>query len=557
MAARFTHALARIVAVLAVLGLLLAALGAQPAWADAVVGGGNPADCTETAFDTAFALGGLITFNCGPAPMTIFFTSAKFVLNGDVTIDGGGLITLSGGNSTRLFNVTNGYQLTLKNIVLEKGNSGNSPAGAIFNSLSTLILDHATIQDSHTDNQPGGAIHANGGAITLTNNSLIQNNNGYNYGAINTIGTLVVDHSVIRNNSATFAGGGLSLGGQTTIDHSQIYSNTTSGAGGGGGLYFTAPSRATILNSQIISNSAPDLSSFGGGIENFGVLTLTNTSLSDNRANAGAGLSNENGGQAALDQVAVSGNMASGYNGGLNNEGVLTLTHSSLSGNRAPTNGEAGGLGAGGSAQTTISDSSVTGNFAGSAGGLESAGGPFTLTNVTLSGNSANGQGGGLLAVYGPTTLVNITFSGNSASLGGGIYFSAAGVGDTLTLKNTLLADSGAGGNCAVDGGSANPVASAGFNLSDDHSCESYFNQGGDQNGQPARLLPLANNGGFTLTHLPRRTSPAIDNGTGLGCPATDQRGQPRPAGGTCDIGAVEVQPADLAWALFLPAARR
>ena len=190
----------------------------------------------------------------------------------------------------------------------------------------------------------------------------------------------------------------------------------------------------------------------------------------------------------------------------------------------------------------------------GDAGGW--AGGPLALTNVTLGGNSAsNGAGGGLLATYGTATLVNVTFSGNTATgNGGGIFFYAIGAADSLTLTNTLLADSGTGGNCYVSPDSLKALASAGFNLSDDHSCESYFTQGGDQNNQPAGLLPLANNGGFTLTHLPRHTSLAVDQGPALGCPATDQRGQPRPAGAACDIGAVEVQATDRAWVLDLPA---
>jgi hypothetical protein len=56
-------------------------------------------------------------------------------------------------------------------------------------------------------------------------------------------------------------------------------------------------------------------------------------------------------------------------------------------------------------------------------------------------------------------------------------------------------------------------------------------------------LGPLADNGGFSLTQLPLPGSPAIDGGTTAGCPSTDQRGLPRPAGLSCHIGAVEVQP--------------
>jgi hypothetical protein len=51
----------------------------------------------------------------------------------------------------------------------------------------------------------------------------------------------------------------------------------------------------------------------------------------------------------------------------------------------------------------------------------------------------------------------------------------------------------------------------------------------------------LQDNGGYTPTFLPGTGSAAIDNGKNAGCPATDQRGLPRPQGMHCDIGAVEV----------------
>jgi hypothetical protein len=53
-------------------------------------------------------------------------------------------------------------------------------------------------------------------------------------------------------------------------------------------------------------------------------------------------------------------------------------------------------------------------------------------------------------------------------------------------------------------------------------------------------LGPLANNGGFTKTHLPQADSRAIDHGTGFNAPPTDQRGIQRPQGLAVDVGAVE-----------------
>jgi hypothetical protein len=55
-------------------------------------------------------------------------------------------------------------------------------------------------------------------------------------------------------------------------------------------------------------------------------------------------------------------------------------------------------------------------------------------------------------------------------------------------------------------------------------------------------LGPLGNNGGPTRTHTLLPGSPAINAGNNDYASATDQRGLPRIANGTVDIGAVEFQ---------------
>src|SRR6202008_3953207 len=57
------------------------------------------------------------------------------------------------------------------------------------------------------------------------------------------------------------------------------------------------------------------------------------------------------------------------------------------------------------------------------------------------------------------------------------------------------------------------------------------------------KLGLLANDGGPTETMMPTAGSPAIDAGTNATCASHDQRGgaRPAPGGGSCDIGAVEV----------------
>jgi hypothetical protein len=56
-------------------------------------------------------------------------------------------------------------------------------------------------------------------------------------------------------------------------------------------------------------------------------------------------------------------------------------------------------------------------------------------------------------------------------------------------------------------------------------------------------LGPLAVHGGFTPTIALLAGSPAIDSGDDAACPATDQRGVPRPIGSHSDIGTFEYVP--------------
>jgi hypothetical protein len=65
---------------------------------DHVIGDGSPAGCTSAAVVQAVAEGGIITFNCGPSPVTITMTATAKVVNTShqVVLDGGGKVTIPG-----------------------------------------------------------------------------------------------------------------------------------------------------------------------------------------------------------------------------------------------------------------------------------------------------------------------------------------------------------------------------------------------------------------------------------------------------------------------------
>jgi predicted outer membrane repeat protein len=524
--------------------------------------------CGEAEFNTAFNTvnsgGGTLTFNCGTA--TIAFSSQKTV-EANVTIDGGGTITLSAEN-TRLFAVAALQALTLNNLTLTRG---YTYGGAVtISDTGALIADHVTFANM-SDNNEGAAIFGQGNAVITLTNTLVRNNTSYAYGALSSNGPVWISDSVFESNAAKLGGGALKVGGNVNITNTQFISNSTIDPDTkGGGIYATNTAYITLTNVSVQGSAAP--SGAGGGLMNEGIATLMNVTLSGNSAIWGGGIKND--GIANLIDVTLNGNWAgAGGGGGIFNSGTLTLTDVTLNSNSVPTYTIGGGLMNKGT--VTLIDGTLSNNWAGGSGGIENfRGATAILTGVTLSGNRATHNDGGGIRNLGTVTLTNVTLSNNSAAWGGGglsngglarltnvtIYgnwgggisvYGSAGYTATMTLKNTIIANSTQVGNCDRGNDSFSYLSSSGFNLSTDKSCAAYFIKTGDQNNLNTQLSGLANFGGSTLTHMPLRGSPAIDRGQ---CsPGSDQRGKLRPVGSACDIGAVERQPGDWNGYMYLP----
>jgi hypothetical protein len=192
----------------------------------------------------------------------------------------------------------------------------------------------------------------------------------------------------------------------------------------------------------------------------------------------------------------------------------------------------------------TVTDSTVTGNADGGepyAGILNYADSTTTVIDSTVTKNSGDSDvGAGIYNSGGTMTVIATTISGNS---GGGIE----GDGGTVTLGATIVAEN-TGSNCSAY--AAGDLYSAGYNLTNDASGTACsFTAATDLVDKNPALGALASNGGPTQTLLPAATSPAanvIPKTTTLRgvtvCPATDQRDVARPGHGEtrCTIGAVE-----------------
>lgn len=317
------------------------------------------------------------------------------------------------------------------------------------------------------------------------------------------VGAGTFTETVTISRSVTIQGQGTA---QTAVD------------GNAGASVFTIQPGVTVnLTGLTVQNGR--VKGVGGGIRNYGRLTLSHANLSNNSA------------------LAVP-TFATGLGGGIYNNGILTVTHSTVSGNSANYGGAIYNYD--GSVQVTAS--TLSGNSAISGGGgIDTFDGRLLVNNSTLSGNSA-GSGGGISNRFSALILTNATLSDNSAGRGGGLFNHTELFIGSLGIANSIIANSPSGGDCFVS--SVGIFKSGGSNIDSDDSCN--FNATGDQPNTDPLLGPLQDNGGPTWTHALLPGSPAIDAANNAACPATDQRGEPRPQDGdgdgtaTCDIGAYE-----------------
>lgn len=251
--------------------------------------------------------------------------------------------------------------------------------------------------------------------------------------------------------------------------------------------------------------------------------------------------------------LGVQGGEAPGAGGGILNEGELSLTRVLVSSNDAV--GSGGGIHSAPRAVLEMAQSAVTDNQstdpgAGIFGGRE---GTMRLTNVTISTNRSQADfGGGVFAGADlDATLRNVTIVHNRAvRRGGGIHGEGTALINSQGARfaNSILASNAA----AEDADCSGHVGSLGWNLLGiGAGCASFGPAKNDLVGTAAApldpLLGLPVLEGPTPVRPPLAGSPALDAGNpapvgsaAAACAPVDQRGEPRPGGPRCDIGAYE-----------------
>lgn len=279
-----------------------AALAADTSNPDRVIGNGTPASCTSAEVISKIAQGGIITFDCGPQPVTIVLAQTAKIYNNTgpvIVIDGGGKVTLDGGGMRRILYMntcdpdlvwtTNHCQdqdhprLTLQNLTFRNGNS----IGQTF------------------DGGGGGAVFARGGRIKVVNSRFESNRceaDGPDIGGaalrvlsqsqglpVYVVGSTFGGAPGLGNTCAN--GGALSsIGVSWSIYNSEFSDNDvtgeganpprpgTPGGGSGGAIYNDGNTfHLSICGSRIHDNHAPE----GGGGIFFVSNNLTGTLTTD------------------------------------------------------------------------------------------------------------------------------------------------------------------------------------------------------------------------------------------------------------------------------------
>jgi CSLREA domain-containing protein len=295
-------------------------------------------------------------------------------------------------------------------------------------------------------------------------------------------------------------------------------------------------------------------------------VTLNRLAITDGAVGAGAGIWANNVTSLSVNGSRIFGNSTTGNAAGAIrvDSGLTTITDSSLDLNSGQCCGaifhESGGLTI---TRTTISHNTSTGTTS-SGGAIYKAAfsGPLTVTNSTLVQNSSKAGGGAIESAGGTANLSSDTIvsnvadsdAGGAAGDGGGVLIS----GGTMTVRNSIIGNNEDGSVGPPDHNDCSGTLTGdGYNeIYDVTGCTLAGSTTGNiAPGTTMNPFGLGPHGGLGETIALDDAAPALNAGNPAtpgdpspACPATDQRGEPRGGvAGTCDIGAYEVQPPQLA----------
>jgi CSLREA domain-containing protein len=358
-------------------------------------------------------------------------------ITGTYTVALTGLTLMHGSETDGGGIYNNGGALTITNTWIGDNNASGS-GGDIYNNSGTIIFADSFANWSWANY--GGGIYNYAGTVTLERSVVLFHWIPGDGGAIyNEDGTVTLTDSTIDNVGADDDGGGIyNEDGTVTLVRSTV---AHANASYGGGIYSAGSSAEVYITDSLFKRSHAD-SDGGHFLISGGLLSLENSLLVGGSANNGGGIYNDNG------TVTITGSTlddASGTNGGhLFNDGGIVSIHLStfMQGYVGDTGGCIYNTDDG---TVSISYTTLRDGYAPNGGG-GIANGPLATTHLFSSliyQLGTGGTGGGILNA-GTMTVENSTISRNrsDSSNGGNIYNEG-----TLSVQSSTIVDGWAGSN--------------------------------------------------------------------------------------------------------------
>ena len=345
-------------------------------------------DISDSASDTGSlryqilndAAGSTIQFASSLAGKTITLTSSTLTISKALTITGLGasLLTIDGGNAYTVFTLASNATATISGVTIAHGYTIYGDGGGIRNDGDLTLLG-CNISDNQTLMGNGAGIYNDGNltvsACTISGNS-ITSTGGPSGGGIyfegDLGGSLTVFNCAFSNNVSESWGGAIYYDGSNNVVGSLAISNSTfsgnsSGYASGAAITVASAGNATRITTCTFSDNA------GIAIVNTGsasTMAITASTISGNGSTSGGsdggGIYNDFNCTLTLTDSTVQGNRA--YDGGgIYNAGTLVADDSTIAQNSASDSsfGGGGGIYNNSSASVSLANTIVAGNMSG------------------------------------------------------------------------------------------------------------------------------------------------------------------------------------------------
>lgn len=318
------------------------------------------------------------------------------------------------------------FTVTSKNPISGGKAEGSGGGGVcVYGTGAKLILNDGTSVKDNTA-PTGGGINGNAAVemknATISGNKATSNNGGGielfsdQYGT----GSFKMTSGTIENNTAACEGGGFH-GPNFTMTGGTIQKNNAGTVAGGVLVNGTG---ACSMSGGTITNNTSTYSGGGLFVDDNVPFTMGGGTISNNKASGdGGGIYNDNG-NITITAGTISGNKAQ-WGGGINDCGTVTMKGGTISGN-STTSKAGAGINVSTNGKLTMSGGKIQNNTSTETGGGICNLGTLEISGGEISGNTTKYSGGGIYnsAQGKGTTITGGTISGNTAETygGGGIY---------------------------------------------------------------------------------------------------------------------------------------